>query len=100
VNALGLVYRWSDDLVLRAGINYAKQPIPESSLSPLLAPINELHYGLGFAWRVNNAWRFDFAYRLDAKASRTYTNPNLPFGADTVTGTRVHSCVLSLIRRW
>ena len=100
VYALGLAYSVTDTLTLRAGYNYAKQPVPSQSLSPLLSPITEQHIGLGVAYHLKKTWRADFTYLLDRRASETYTNPNIPFGSNTVVDGRAHSYYVSLIHTW
>jgi long-chain fatty acid transport protein len=100
VYALGLAYSVTDTLTLRAGYNYAKQPVPSQSLSPLLCPIGEQHIGLGLAYHLRKTWRVDFSYLLDRRNSETYTNPNIPFGTNTVAESRAHSYYASLIHTW
>lgn len=54
VYKLGVVYKYSDDLTLRAGYNYGKQPIPADQLTmSIVAPgVSEEHYTLGFTYNL------------------------------------------------
>lgn len=54
VYALGVQYRVSDRLGLRAGLNYGKNPVPDAWLHPLFPAIVERHYTAGFDYRVSD----------------------------------------------
>lgn len=54
VYALGLQYRPSDRLGLRAGLNYGRNPVPDSTLNPLFPATVEWHYTAGFDYRVSD----------------------------------------------
>ncbi len=83
VIALGAAYQWSEKLVARSGFNYGRNPVPESSTNPLLAPISKYHLTAGLGYTVNVQWSVQTALEYQLKASETYTNPQLPFGADS-----------------
>ena len=100
VYALGIALSATETLTLRAGYNYAKDPVPSNSLTPLLSPITEQHIALGLSYRPEKTWRMDFSYLLDRRASDTYTNPNTPFGTNTEISGRAHSYYASLIHTW
>lgn len=54
VYKLGVVHKYSDNLTLRAGYNYGKQPIPADQLTmSVLAPgVSEEHYTLGLTYNL------------------------------------------------
>lgn len=53
VLALGVQYKLSPALALRAGINHADNPVPNATLNPLFPAIVETHYTLGIGWRMD-----------------------------------------------
>lgn len=83
VIALGTAYQWSEKLVVRGGFNYGRNPIPANSTNPLLAPISKYHFTAGLGYTINAHWRAETALEYQVKASETYTNSQLPFGANS-----------------
>ncbi len=75
VFAIGAAYDVSDRLTLRAGYNYGRSPLPESTLSPLLAPIGEHTLTLGMGYRMQGGWKLDGALEWQVAEEVTYTNP-------------------------
>ncbi|MDD3528377.1 MAG: outer membrane protein transport protein [Gallionellaceae bacterium] len=55
VYAIGLQYRPTDRLGLRAGLNYGKNPVPDAWLHPLFPATVERHYTAGFDYRLSDA---------------------------------------------
>ena len=64
VYKLGVSYQQSQNLTLRAGYSYGKQPIPESqTLLNMLAPaVNNDHMTLGATWTLANKSEVTVAY--------------------------------------
>lgn len=64
VYKLGLEHEYSDNLTLRAGWNYARQPIPkDQTLFNMLAPgVVEHHLTLGGTYKVKNKYEVTVAY--------------------------------------
>jgi long-chain fatty acid transport protein len=55
VLALGVQYKLSPGLALRAGYNHAANPVPDSTLNPLFPAIVESHYTVGLGYRIDQA---------------------------------------------
>lgn len=100
VFALGTAYETGNSGVFRAGINIANNPVPSESISPLLAPITRYHITGGYGKSLSDYWRFDVALEYAVKASQTYTNPQLPFGSNTVTTVETLALHTMLSREW
>jgi long-chain fatty acid transport protein len=85
VYMLGGQYQLNPGVAIRAGYNYAKNPVPADTLNPLAPAIVESHYTLGLGWRVSSGHRIDAS--LAYTPGVTQTNPNLygPGVAGTVT---------------
>jgi long-subunit fatty acid transport protein len=65
------------DTVWRGGINYAKSPIPDSTLSPIFAATNELHYSAGWEKQLNGKWRLITGLSFSPSNPRTSSADNL-----------------------
>jgi len=83
VYATGVAYRINDAITLYAGYNYGRNPIPSEHVSPLFAATGERHYTGGIAWKFASGWTAQATIEYLATKRVTYTNPELPFGADT-----------------
>ena len=59
---LGLAYKASPLLTLRAGVNLANNPVPDSYMSPLFPAIIRNHFTFGFGYQINPASSIDLAY--------------------------------------
>lgn len=73
VFSLGLSYKWSDALTLRAGANLSDNPIPNNTMHYLFPAIEENHYtvGLGYAFDKSS----DLNLALSQAQSVTQTSP-------------------------
>lgn len=73
VYALGLRYRATDTLTLRAGYNYGESPIgPEDVLNNIIFPaIVERHLALGFDYKLDKHWGVGGAYMRAFEKSLT-----------------------------
>ena len=80
VVAIGGEYAFSERVVLRAGYNYGRNPIPDANLNPLVALIGTHHFNLGAGFKISRSWLLDSGIEYEAKNSVTYTNRELPFG--------------------
>lgn len=86
VVSLGVAYKATDALTLRAGYNHADNPIPDQNLSHLWPAIIEHHYTAGFGYAFDKASELNasLTYAPTAKA----TSPDMygPFdgAADSV----------------
>lgn len=82
VLALGTSYQLKNRGVARFGLNIANNPIPDSNLSPLLAPIGRYHITVGYGQPLGDKWEMNLAFEYQVKESKTYTNSQLPFGSN------------------
>jgi long-chain fatty acid transport protein len=70
---LGVEYRVTDPLSLRAGFVYDPTPVPASTMSPLLPDSIKLDYMLGAGYKIG-AWTIDVAGMYIDKKDRTVSN--------------------------
>jgi len=68
---LGTSYRITDALALRAGLNMAKNPVPDTYLNALFPAIIKNHVTLGAGYVFNKASSLDFAMSHAPKVSAT-----------------------------
>ena len=82
VAAVGVDYRLTPQLTLRAGYNYGEDPVPDATLTPLFPATTERHASLGFAWLAGNR-TYEFAVERAFAKDQTNSNPDPrvnPFG--------------------
>ncbi|MGZ9197045.1 MAG: OmpP1/FadL family transporter [Candidatus Deferrimicrobiaceae bacterium] len=79
---LGVEYRVTDPLSLRAGFVYDPTPVPASTLGPDLPDSNKLDYMVGAGYKIG-AWTIDVAGMYIDKKDRTVSNIRLE-GANPV----------------
>jgi long-chain fatty acid transport protein len=70
---LGVEYRVTDPLSLRAGFVYDPTPVPASTMGPELPDATKLDYGIGAGYKVG-AWTIDVAGMYIDKKDRTVSN--------------------------
>jgi long-chain fatty acid transport protein len=70
---LGVEYRVTDPLALRAGFYYDPTPVPGSTLGPELPDANRLNYTVGAGYKVG-PWTIDGAFMYIDKKDRTVSN--------------------------
>jgi len=70
---LGVEYRVTDPLSLRAGFVYDPTPVPGSTLGPELPDSDKLDYMLGVGYKIG-AWTIDAAGMYIDKKDRTVSN--------------------------
>lgn len=100
VFAAGAAYNLNRRTVLRCGYNYARNPIPDDHLSPLLAPINQHHLTLGGGYKLSRTWRIDGALEYDLHEKVSYNNKELPFGPGATESSEILSLYVELGGRW
>jgi long-chain fatty acid transport protein len=59
---LGAEYDVNDKLQVRCGYIFDKTPAPVSTINPLLPDANRNDIGIGFGYKINDAWHVDAAY--------------------------------------
>lgn len=82
VLALGAAWNLDVRTTLYAGLNVARNPIPPTHLSPILAPVGERHLTFGIRRALDPEWSLTFAMEYQFRNIVTYSNPELPFGAN------------------
>ena len=100
VIAAGVAYTADDATRVYAGVNYGRNPIPSTTLNPLLAAIGELHFTAGFARSLGGVWSVSAALEYLVPKQVTYYNPQLPFGPGSEERTSYVAVLLMLSRRW
>ena len=84
---IGGQYMLKPGLALRAGYNYAKNPVPDETLNPLFPATVQSHYTLGVGWNIGGGHTVAGSVAFVPKVTRT--NPNM-FGVG-MAGTVSHS---------
>jgi len=69
--SVGVQYKATEKLALRAGASFANNPVPDEYLNPLFPAITTNHYTFGFGYRVNDATRIGAAFSWAPKADAT-----------------------------
>jgi long-chain fatty acid transport protein len=100
VIALGVAYDATPATTVLAGLNYGRNPIPAETTSPLLAAFTELHATVGFIHKINSNWQASAGIEYDFAKTVTYTNPQLPFGANAQERNEVFAIHFGISRRW
>jgi long-chain fatty acid transport protein len=82
VVALGAAFDVTAATVIWAGYNYGRDPIPASTLNPLMAAIGEHHFTGGLGCRLAPGWFAGAALELQPPTAARSSNAALPFGSD------------------
>jgi len=62
--SLGLAWKANDALTLRAGMNIADNPVPDTYVHPLFPATVKEHYTLGLGYKVSKAGEFNMAVTM------------------------------------
>jgi hypothetical protein len=100
LSAIGIAYDLTVKVVLRAGYNYGRNPIPTNSLNPLLAAISEHHVTFGGEYAFSPKWQVSTAVEYALNNAVTYHNPELPFGPGVEEENEYVASQLTLSYRW
>ncbi len=68
---IGLAYKATDALTLRAGASFANNPIPDQFMNPLFPAIEENHFTLGFGYAFSKASELNFSVQHAPEVSQT-----------------------------
>lgn len=71
VFSIGISYKYSDALTLRAGANIANNPIPDTYMNPLFPAIEQNHYTLGVGYAVNSDADINFSVTMAPSVTQT-----------------------------
>jgi len=100
VIALGFSYAVSSALTWRAGASYGRNPIPNESLSPLLAAITEYNIATGISYQHSQQSKFDVVLEYAVPNEQTYTSPDSPLGPGTSTSTALLGVHFAYSMKW
>ncbi|WP_299689749.1 outer membrane protein transport protein [Hydrocarboniphaga sp.] len=100
VFAIGAEYRWSPSTSLRFGYNYGRNPIPAQTLNPALAVTANRTFAVGFSHDFTAQWQFSSCLYYQPIVEMTYTNPELPLGADAYNRWEGLIAQFVVSRRW
>ena len=100
VFAIGIAYDLTEKVILRAGYNYGRNPVPEDSLNPLLAAIAEHHVTFGGGYAFRPKWQASTAVEYAVNNAVRYHNPELPFGPGAEAENEYIALTVMLSRRW
>lgn len=70
---IGFSYRLTDALTLRAGGNFANNPVPNNRVHPLFPAIVKKHYTLGLGYMIGKQSMIDFSLAYAPKVTVTGT---------------------------
>ncbi len=98
--SLGVMHQLDERTSLRAGYNYARQPVPGKNLTPLIAAIPEAHYALGVGRALSKTWSVDAGLFYNSPVSVRYANPNSPITADAREKHEAISLLMTFSRNW
>ncbi|HKK14062.1 MAG TPA: outer membrane protein transport protein, partial [Gammaproteobacteria bacterium] len=77
VLALGAAYRATPALTLRAGVNVADNPVPDTLVNPLFPAIVEDHLTAGFSYAFDRREAVHFSFTRALPQSVTNANPDV-----------------------
>ncbi len=89
---IGAGYMVSPDWMLRAGLNYANNPIPDTYLNALFPAIEQTHITLGAGYMISNAATVDASFTYAPEVKQT-SGAGAPEGA-TVTHSQTNVQVM------
>ena len=82
---LGTAYKYNKNLILRAGLNVANNPVPDEHLNPLFPATVERHYTVGFGYKPAPGHGIDFSL-VHAPASKATGDGDLNNGIEISHG--------------
>ncbi len=89
---IGAGYKVSPDWMLRVGLNYANNPIPDTYLNALFPAIEKTHVTLGAGYMISNAATVDASFTYAPEVKQT-SGAGAPEGA-TVTHSQTNVQVM------
>jgi long-chain fatty acid transport protein len=82
---IGAAYKVSPALTLRAGANFAGNPIPDEYMNPLFPATMKEHYTFGVGYAFSQVASIDFAFTYAPEVSATNTNMCMAAGVCLTT---------------
>lgn len=95
---VGINYKTSDHLTLRAGTGYVFTPVPAAYVSPETPDNNRIMGSFGFTYDINDRWDITGAYVFQHILERTVTSATT--GLSGTYKTNIHAPGLSLTYKW
>jgi long-chain fatty acid transport protein len=77
---IGVSYKATNALTLRAGVSISDNPIPDQQLNPLFPAIVEEHYTIGFGYAFDNVSDVNFSFTYAPEVSQTVSAGGLYAG--------------------
>lgn len=77
VYAIGAEYCINPVHTVRAGVNFANNPVPDDKLNPLFPAIPTTHATVGYGLNLGK-WAVDFAWEHAFEKTQQSTNPQMP----------------------
>jgi long-chain fatty acid transport protein len=100
VVAVGFAQTLTDRFTAYAGFNYARNPAPSETLTPLIAAIGEHYATCGLAYRIDEGWAASGALEYQFPKKVTYNKPGFPLGQNAKERTSYIALHVMLSRRW
>jgi long-chain fatty acid transport protein len=100
VVAVGTEYRYNELTALRCGINYGRNPVPGTTLSPTLPLILDRAVAVGFSRHLSGGWEFSGSSWYGLRNKVHYSNPDSPFGPTASESIDVLVLNFMISRRW
>lgn len=100
VISLGVVQQWSSTTRLRAGLNYARRPIPDKNLSPIFPIIQATHVAAGFSRVIAAGWEAGLGLEYMPLQSVRYDTPGGVFGDKGEERNEAFLFHFMISRRW
>ena len=100
IYAVGVAWTASDRWILRAGLDYLRNPIPPNDMNPTFNVFQGVELTAGFTRKFSKDWAFDFAAQYQLPRDAHYSNPKLPFGSAARERFEVAIVTFSLSRSW
>jgi long-chain fatty acid transport protein len=97
---LGLAYKMTDAVTLRAGANLSDNPIPEANMTPYFPATVENAYTIGLGWAVSKEGSLDFSASFIPDVSVTNTGCTGPIGQQGYPGCMGNSSVSHSQTNW
>lgn len=98
--SLGVLYQINEKTCVRAGYNYARQPVPERNLTPLIAAIPEQHFAVGLGRAFFEHWNLDVGVFYNAPVSVRYSNPTSQISTNARETHEAISLLMTFSRSW
>ncbi|MCK6603964.1 MAG: outer membrane protein transport protein [Ignavibacteriaceae bacterium] len=80
---LGAEYSYSDNLALRAGLLFDRNPVKDDHLDPLLPDANRIGISAGLGYRISDAMSLDLSYLFLRFSERTITKTEISYSGNS-----------------